>query len=84
VDFEITNAELIDDEDDYLNANIFFNDDYSYNMYFINDQNEIIDDAYGNFRVYHDRFDPSEERLDNSDPTYIVCINIFPCKRKKN
>jgi len=79
VDFEITNAEFIDEEDDHYEANIFFNEDYSYDMYFINEENEIIDDVYGDdFRVYFDRLDPHEERLDNRNPTYKVCINVFP------
>ena len=79
MEFGITNSKLINDDDDYNDGNIFHHDDYTYDMFFINEQNEIIDGAYMNFKVQLDRFD--ENRMDNSDLKYKICINISPYDR---
>jgi len=78
LEFSITNSKLMDDEDDYDEGNIF-DHDYTCDMFFINEQNEIIDGAYMNFKVDLDRFD--KNRMDNSDLKYKICINIFPYKQ---
>ena len=75
LEFSITNSKLMDEEDDYDEGNIF-DHDYTYDMFFINEQNEIIDGAYMNFKVDLDLFD--KNKRDNSDLKYKICINISP------
>jgi hypothetical protein len=77
--FNITNAKFTDDERKHFDRDIFYRGDYDYDMYFINEQNEIIHGAYVDFEVRLDRFD--EYRMDYSDLMYTICINIFPRKR---
>lgn len=76
LEFSINNSKLIvdNDEDEYDDGNIF-DHGYRYEMFFINEQNEIIDKAYYNFRVNLEKFEKNREKY--SDLKYKICINIF-------
>ena len=77
--FNINNAKLIEGERRHFDGDIFYRGGYDYDMYFFNEQNEIVHGAYVDWYVRLDRFD--EDRTDYSDLEYKVCINVFPNKR---